>query len=698
LSEEKPTAGRSSPRHKDRSLACTRIYVPRVTQTFLLGFAFRAYAHASSPGMGLGASDVASQNSPQRLIIPHLVGEFDWDWDGGVQEVCKRFQRGRCTFGHTCKFAHPSCLLEQYQARALPDAFADQCKWLIHGQRRCKNSAVITSDGLCSIHSKMRWRGITKTIKHKQRLNTAVALNTVNTAASLNTAAASLNTASLKPNSHKPHRISSSHKRMMNPMSSMTYPAPICTSHPQFCTLAPTTTNNNNNNTILFPLVVDIGCARGRWVLELAQGYPRVHVLGLELRSDLIEEATAGAPDNAAFRCMNCKNEGHWKALLSTGGAVAPASASAPSASSGMGASASMGASAPVSASASAPASASASASASAPLPSDSSSIACARFVAIQFPDPWSKARHRRRRLVDAHFVALVRKYLFHDNLRDKDDEERVTVDDIGDGDICAGVGALKEKKYGNEDDDYDATSRHGDSGDDNSIVDLPPLPPRMFNQDTSRPEFFLGEVDEPTTMAATAAEQEDTYHPNSITPSYATRSPPFRTLYVSTDRADLFAQLCSVLCNELGISKRHGLADEGGKTTNSQHLSHHHGLGKDVVKSTAPRHIPRHEEGGKTTEIHTKHHIHTKHDGESDRNPLMGDFTATDPYYLNRVKDVDPNPSAPSRVITSPQAFSAHAHPLHMGTERDRVCEHLHRKVHRAVFLLPAKIHGERM
>ena len=64
------------------------------------------------------------------------------------------------------------------------------------------------------------------------------------------------------------------------------------------------------------------------------------------------------------FRAMNCKSEAHWKALE---------------------------------------------------VNKVMDQVGTPAFIAVQFPDPWSKTKHQRRRLVDPDFVMLLRKQFLND-------------------------------------------------------------------------------------------------------------------------------------------------------------------------------------------------------------------------------------------------------------------------------------------
>ena len=105
------------------------------------------------------------------------------------------------------------------------------------------------------------------------------------------------------------------------------------------------------------PLHVDVGCARGVFCLDLAAACPDVNVAGLEIRAPLAQAAEADAQrlglGNAAFFAANANV--NLDALLRS---AAP----------------------------------------SCPL----------RSVSIQFPDPWFKTRHHKRRVVQPELIRSI--------------------------------------------------------------------------------------------------------------------------------------------------------------------------------------------------------------------------------------------------------------------------------------------------
>ncbi len=99
------------------------------------------------------------------------------------------------------------------------------------------------------------------------------------------------------------------------------------------------------------PLHLDLGCARGRFLLEMAQVQPEWNFLGMEIRKVLVDEAN----EIAQARGLGNLYYLFANANVSLTTLLAPASADR---------------------------------------------------VTIQFPDPWFKRRHQKRRLVQPEFVA----------------------------------------------------------------------------------------------------------------------------------------------------------------------------------------------------------------------------------------------------------------------------------------------------
>ncbi|KAL1518894.1 hypothetical protein AB1Y20_003168 [Prymnesium parvum] len=104
------------------------------------------------------------------------------------------------------------------------------------------------------------------------------------------------------------------------------------------------------------PLHVDLGCGKGHFCAELAEACPALNVLGLEIREPLAREAQRLARHTANLRFLsgsaNACAASAVDALVSGGGG------------------------------------------------------AYLHSVSVQFPDPWPKRRHRKRRIVQPRLVA----------------------------------------------------------------------------------------------------------------------------------------------------------------------------------------------------------------------------------------------------------------------------------------------------
>lgn len=104
------------------------------------------------------------------------------------------------------------------------------------------------------------------------------------------------------------------------------------------------------------PLHLDIGCARGRFILRMAEAEPEWNFLGVEIREPLVEEANRLAADARLnnLHYVFCNAMLRLRQLL-------------------------------------------------ADVPD-----CVLKVVTIQFPDPWFKKRHAKRRMVNAELVATV--------------------------------------------------------------------------------------------------------------------------------------------------------------------------------------------------------------------------------------------------------------------------------------------------
>ena len=111
------------------------------------------------------------------------------------------------------------------------------------------------------------------------------------------------------------------------------------------------------------PLLLDIGCARGRFLLKMAEAEPSWNYLGVEIREPLVEEANRLA-DEAGLTNLHYAfcNAMLWLDRLLEG--IQPG---------------------------------------------------VLRAVTIQFPDPWFKRKHSKRRMVNREMVDTLAKHLAPD-------------------------------------------------------------------------------------------------------------------------------------------------------------------------------------------------------------------------------------------------------------------------------------------
>ncbi len=104
------------------------------------------------------------------------------------------------------------------------------------------------------------------------------------------------------------------------------------------------------------PLHLDIGCARGRFILRMAELAPEWNFLGVEIREPLVGEANR-LTEEAGLTNLHYT---FCNAMLSLGALLAD-------------------------------------------IPDE-----CIQAVTIQFPDPWFKKKHAKRRMVTAELVKAV--------------------------------------------------------------------------------------------------------------------------------------------------------------------------------------------------------------------------------------------------------------------------------------------------
>ncbi|MBE9100658.1 tRNA (guanosine(46)-N7)-methyltransferase TrmB [Vacuolonema iberomarrocanum] len=104
------------------------------------------------------------------------------------------------------------------------------------------------------------------------------------------------------------------------------------------------------------PLMLDIGCARGSFLMAMAEQFPSQNFLGLEIREPLVIRANEKRDEtgltNLHFVFCNANNSLRW--ML------------------------------------------------------DSLPTGVLRWIAVQFPDPWFKKRHQKRRVVQPEVVQIL--------------------------------------------------------------------------------------------------------------------------------------------------------------------------------------------------------------------------------------------------------------------------------------------------
>ena len=109
------------------------------------------------------------------------------------------------------------------------------------------------------------------------------------------------------------------------------------------------------------PLHIDIGCAKGVFVLQMAQLQPEWNFLGLEIRKPVVESAQKRQQEAGLsnLHFMYCNVNISLRALLESCGDQTPL-----------------------------------------------------QQVSIQFPDPWFKKRHQKRRVLQPELVATLAEFL----------------------------------------------------------------------------------------------------------------------------------------------------------------------------------------------------------------------------------------------------------------------------------------------
>lgn len=108
------------------------------------------------------------------------------------------------------------------------------------------------------------------------------------------------------------------------------------------------------------PFHLDIGCARGQFILAMASHYPNINFLGVEIREALVTES------NLERDHLNLTNLHYFYCNINI--SLAELLTSLP--------------------------------------------LAQLKWITIQFPDPWFKKKHNKRRVVTPEFVNILAQYL----------------------------------------------------------------------------------------------------------------------------------------------------------------------------------------------------------------------------------------------------------------------------------------------
>lgn len=111
------------------------------------------------------------------------------------------------------------------------------------------------------------------------------------------------------------------------------------------------------------PLHLDIGCARGKFLLQMAQFQPENNFLGIEIRQSLVKDANETKDE------LGLTNLHYLFGNINT----------------------------------------------SASLILNALPINTLKFITIQFPDPWFKKKHNKRRVVQPELVNILVNYLVED-------------------------------------------------------------------------------------------------------------------------------------------------------------------------------------------------------------------------------------------------------------------------------------------
>ena len=242
-----------------------------------------------------------------------------------------------------------------------------RCTFLIRGSKACKNRSSAESD-VCQYHEPTRLakeRGLSVLTK-RPRSSITDATQGDNSKfikgcdESLSVDGNGPENVNQSAPKNEITRISGSQNRMYNPLATPLVDAG-CLGLPSKTQWSDYFINPE------FPVHLDIGCARGKFLIDLAEMHPSRNFIGIEIRNKLVEEANeivklsslqVNGRGNCMFICANLLCESHQNLLL------------------------------------------------------ESLSSLNVNRISILFPDPWIKNKHQARRVVQVPVVNCLAKIL----------------------------------------------------------------------------------------------------------------------------------------------------------------------------------------------------------------------------------------------------------------------------------------------
>lgn len=242
-----------------------------------------------------------------------------------------------------------------------------RCTFLIRGSKACKNRSSAESD-VCQYHEPSRLakeRGLSVLTKRPRTSMTEATEGDSSTLKEgcdegLTVDSGGPQNKKLVVSKNEITRISGSQNRMYNPLAT-----PLVDVG---CLGLPSNSEwSNYLKNPEFPVHLDIGCARGKFLIDLAEMHPTRNFIGIEIRNKLVEEANeiiklsssqVNGKANCIFICANLLSESHQSLL------------------------------------------------------EQSLSSLNVNRISILFPDPWIKNKHQARRVVQVPVVNSLAKIL----------------------------------------------------------------------------------------------------------------------------------------------------------------------------------------------------------------------------------------------------------------------------------------------